>query len=343
MDLIEDAIRKLLVHPGNIAAVRAIGIGCPGQCKEGVIVAASNFTYRNVPITKLVTEKFGPPCILLNDADAAMAAEIWNPQLYVDDVGLIDKNFNAVMITVGTGIGVSLMLRGEIYEGSNGVIEAGHMILNKQGRKCGCGQTGCAEAYASANNTAIRMQEAIGTSLKENQYTDIDETGNEFGAEMVFRKAASGNPTAVKVLDETTEYLAILCINICRVIDPAVIIFGGGMAMAGDILISKVNKHIQKLTWNVLPTDVELRVAQSADHGGIKGAAFAAERMHRRLQQNLQHSTTSQIFHLFRDFLGGIYNQWLHFMNGPFYIRAGITLFGICTSFVLGRASKRGS
>ena len=127
-----------------------------------MIVAAANFTHRDVPITELLSARFkGIPCKLLNDADAAMAAEIWHPEF----VGDVDR-MNAVMITLGTGIGVSLVLKGEIYEGTHGLIEAGHMIVNKSGRRCGCGQIGCAEAYSSANNTALRMQEADMESRK---------------------------------------------------------------------------------------------------------------------------------------------------------------------------------
>jgi glucokinase len=163
------------------------------------------------------------------------------------------------------------------------------MIVTKDGRSCGCGQRGCVEAYSSAANTALRLSEAIAhknsnaaspsPGEKENEYAFIDEEGNEVsGARGVFEKAAKGESLAIAVLEETVEYLAVLCINICRTVDPAVIIIGGGMAMAGDKLIESIKKHIGLKAWTVLPTDIDLRIARGVEHGGILGAALAVER-----------------------------------------------------------------
>lgn len=152
--------------------LRAIGIGCPGQCKDGVLIAASNFpNVRNLNITSIISEKFdGVPCALFNDADAAMAAEIWCAgSTPLEHAAMISEILSAFfflfscycilnsyplhLIALGTGIGVSLVLNGALFQGASGLIEAGHMILAKDGRCCSCGQRGCAEAYSSATNT----------------------------------------------------------------------------------------------------------------------------------------------------------------------------------------------
>jgi predicted NBD/HSP70 family sugar kinase len=123
----------------------------------------------------------------------------------------------------------------------------------------------------------VRFTEAL-SQQRGDDFAVIDMDGNEVtGAKSVFEKASAGNSIAIAVLEETKEYLAILCINICRVVDPEVIIFGGGMAMAGDALLSDIKKRILQKTWKVLPTDVELRVARAVENGGILGAALAAE------------------------------------------------------------------
>lgn len=93
----------------------------------------------------------------------------------------------------------------------------------------------------------------------------------------MFEKASAGNAIAISVLKETKEYLALLIINICRVVDPQVIIFGGGMTMAGDSFLDDIKKLVLQKTWKVLPTDVELRIARAVENGGILGAALAAE------------------------------------------------------------------
>jgi len=122
----------------------------------------------------------------------------------------------------------SIVIGGEIYQGANGLIEAGHMIVENGGRPCGCGQKGCVEAYSSALNTAARLVEAESPRrssplLGESEYAFIDGDGNELPhAKAVFEKAAQGNHLAQQVLEETSERLALLCINICRVVDPNV-------------------------------------------------------------------------------------------------------------------------
>ena len=122
-----------------------------------------------------------------------------------------------------------------------------------------------------------RFTEAL-SQQKSDDFAVIDMDGNEVtGAKSVFEKASAGNAIAIAVLEETKEYLALLIINICRVVDPQVIIFGGGMAMAGDSLMNDIKKLILQKTWKVLPTDVELRVARAVENGGILGAALAAE------------------------------------------------------------------
>ena len=257
--------------------INAIGIGCPGQSCKGVLVAAANLpTLRNVPLASMVSDMFnGIYCTLLNDADAAMAAELWagqGPKLY-GDVN------NAVMLTLGTGIGSALLINGKLHEGTSGLIEAGHLILNTspQGRLCGCGQNGCAETYSSAFNTALRMNESlIMQETSQDTGSDFPSSSLVKNAKQVFNRAAKGDRVAMNTLQGTMDHLAVLCINICRVIDPEVIILAGGMAQAGEELLKPLKRRIQKRSWTILPTDVRVVCGQSIDHQGIVGAALAA-------------------------------------------------------------------
>jgi len=111
--MIEVLIRSFDISDKEM--ISSIGVGCPGQCKDGVLVAASNFpTLKNIPFSAMLSKRFGGvPVVLLNDADAAMAAELWRPGGFTDVQ-------NAAMVTLGTGIGISLVLNGEIFQGSHG-------------------------------------------------------------------------------------------------------------------------------------------------------------------------------------------------------------------------------
>ena len=118
----------------------------------------------------------------------------------------------------------------------------------------------------------------------DSEYEMIDpqnETAS-LNSKSVFDKAAGGNKLAISILDETTEKLAVFCINICRIVDPSVIIIGGGMAQAGDQLLNKIRHFIKLKGWTVLPNEISLQVARSAANGGILGAALAVERKYKQ-------------------------------------------------------------
>ena len=146
--------------------IGGVGIGCPGQSKNGYVIAAGNLpNFTNAPLAKMIKSKMSSlftnneiPVIILNDADAAISAEVWGKH----SRHLYDGMQNIAMITVGTGVGVGLVLNGSLYQGSNGLVEGGHMIVNSNDKhkKCGCGQSGCVEIWSSAKNTVNRMEEA---------------------------------------------------------------------------------------------------------------------------------------------------------------------------------------
>eukprot|EP01041_Mallomonas_annulata_P006422 gene6422-12984_t len=282
-----------------------IGVACPGQTKDGILIAASNFPgCTMVPLADLISEQFNNvPVVLLNDADAALAAEVWgmnNLSALKNADSDLSGTVNVAMITLGTGIGVSLFLNGSIHTGSHNLIEAGHSIISlKDGRRCGCGQTGCVEAYASALSTARRMWESDqmavnGTrSATENGSGDGTGRNNEFtleelmtmsaevfadgrhNAKDVFDRAAAGDPLAEEVLEETAECLSLLCINICRMVDPDIIVIGGGMARADSALLDRVRRHMARRVWTVLPHYARLVLSATPEHAGIIGAALA--------------------------------------------------------------------
>lgn len=166
-------------------------------------------------------------------------------------------------------------------------------------RKCGCGQYGCAEVYSSAKNMAIRMYEADNRQKDcktrnadddgghddndddndSDNNEDVITTGIDLSAQHVFERYLHSDPLAVKIMEETADYLSVLAINICRVVDPEIIIFSGGLAKAGDVFLALVRDKMKLRTWTVLPTDVQLVIARSIDNGGMVGAALAAKKL----------------------------------------------------------------
>lgn len=175
-------------------SIIAAGLGCPGQSVGDILIAASNFPKLvNVPFVRLISEAFGGISVtLLNDADAAVSAEVWgNPNVY-------NKFSNIAMITLGTGIGCGLILNGQLFQGSNGLVEAGHMIVtnSSHSRPCGCGQRGCVEAYSSAKNTVKRLQEM---DLLDHTSSSTTTDGKD-----VFARYHLNDFNAVKVVEEVS-------------------------------------------------------------------------------------------------------------------------------------------
>ena len=197
--------------PANFR-LAAIGVGIPGQSKANVLVAASNLpNFKNVPLAAMISERNNNiPVLLLNDADAAICAEVWGKEsrLYYE------SKSNIALITLGTGIGLGLILNNTLHQGSNGLVEGGHMIVSNKAssRKCGCGQIGCVEAYSSAKNTALRLHEmddseSSSTDKKKKKNTAAEEEEAVehvvmMGSKEVFERFTMNDFNAVKVVEE---------------------------------------------------------------------------------------------------------------------------------------------
>lgn len=264
--------RELCDELGGAAGLpAAIGIGAPGALnrRAGVIISPPNLPgWRNVPLVERVQQGAGLPVILENDANAAAWGE------YVAGAG--HHTHDAVMLTLGTGVGGGVISDGKLCRGhfeTGG--EIGHMIVQPEGRLCNCGQSGCLEAYASASNVARRVVEAI----RAGERSICDEWLRKNGAleaHDVVAAAAAGDAVAHRVWGDACRYLAVACVNIQHMINPAVIIFAGGMSAAGDQLLAPVREHFERLTWPGIDDRPELRIARLGNDAGWIGAASLA-------------------------------------------------------------------
>ncbi|NLO88983.1 MAG: ROK family protein [Clostridia bacterium] len=234
----------------------AVGIGIPGMldAKREVIINAPNLKWRNVPIKDLLKEVLPGEVSFDNDGNAAAMGEAW--------LGAGRGCGHFLLITIGTGIGSGMILDDKIYRGANGLAsELGHMTLFPGGRKCGCGKRGCLETLASVS-AILRMAEENGIRLR---VPDIGE---------FFEQVYKGNEAAVRVLTEAMEYLSMGLANAAALIDPALILVGGGAAEYGEVFLELLRrKFIEKLP---VPRDVRIVRAQLGNKAGALGAARMA-------------------------------------------------------------------
>ncbi|ETV73804.1 hypothetical protein H257_11485 [Aphanomyces astaci] len=263
------AIVKECVEEAGISwsHIAGLGVGCPGQASNGVLVAAANFeTWKDVALERLLNESLHIPCTLVNDADAAVAAEHW--------VGTASKVKNFIMLTLGTGIGFGVVNDNAILAGGTGMIEGGHVIVVPNGRACGCTQKGCLERYSSA--TALIQQAKLKATDKSLNTKLSDLKIDEITAKQVFETAATGDSVAKELIAEAADYLGFACVNFCRILDPELIVLSGGLAENGEYFIQAIRDAYTKYTWTKLPNPVRIEKASVGYDSGIIGAAAFA-------------------------------------------------------------------
>jgi len=269
-----DAIEELAATAGvNVEEISAIGMGTPGPAnyREGIIMESCNMPkFNNVHVKKMISEHFGgKPFVLENDANVACFGEY--------TVGAGKNSHDMVFFTLGTGIGGGIVCNGHLIHGSEeNAAELGHIIIYPDGRECGCGQRGCAEAYGSASATARRATEAIEAGAESSLKKVLDENG-EITSKDVYEHLAAGDKLAKEITDGTAKALALLCVNVHHVTEPRKIVFAGGMIAAGDVLLDGIRENFCEQLWKVKDESVEICFATLGEDAGIIGAAALAK------------------------------------------------------------------
>ena len=271
-----EAVEQLVAEAGSgLQDVCAAGIGSPGPARysKGIIVNATNMPkFKNVPLRQMLSERLGKPVVLENDANAAC----WGEYVLGAGKGVEDMAF----FTLGTGIGGGIITNGELVHGwdDNGA-ELGHMIVYPDGRKCACGQRGCAEAYASATSTAKRATEAIEAGA-ESSLKEVLEEKSEITSKDVYEHLAGGDELAKEITDKTAEVLGILCINVLHAAEPKRLVFAGGMIAAGNVLLNRIRDYFDEHIWALKKETVEICFATLGEDVGIIGAAALAKQLY---------------------------------------------------------------
>ena len=271
IDRIGRSVEELLAASGlSVKDICAAGIGSPGlmDIDAGVVIAAHNLRFQNVPLRKMLSERLGKPSVLENDANITCWAE------HVAGAGKGADEM--ILITLGTGIGGGIISSGELVHGyRNSAAELGHTIIYPDGRLCGCGQKGCVEAYASASSTASRAAEAIQAGAESSLKKLLDENG-EITCKDVYDHLAAGDKLAKEITDGTAKALAVFCINMLHATGPERIVFYGGMIGAGELLLKPVQNFFERYIWNLKKEDVQLCLATLGGDAGIIGTAALA-------------------------------------------------------------------
>ncbi|WP_294663316.1 ROK family protein [uncultured Fusobacterium sp.] len=251
----------------NIENVKGIGMGIPGPVEDQSIVAFfANFPWgTNVNVKEKLEKITGIETKLDNDANIIALGEA--------KYGAAKGSKSSVTVALGTGIGGGIYVNGMLISGFKGAGgEIGHMKIVKDGRVCGCGQKGCFEAYASATGLIREAVSRLTVNKQNLLYTMIE--GNIAGLEAkdIFDAAKEGDVFSLDLVDYEAEYLAMGIANILNIINPETIVLGGGVALAGDILLDPLRKKLEKYALPVTLEDLKIVQGILGNEAGIKGA-----------------------------------------------------------------------
>ena len=246
-----EALQPVIEEVGGIEKIKAMGIGAPnGNYYNGTIEFAPNLPWAHdgiVPLAKLFSDALGIPVALTNDANAAAIGEM------VYGVARGMKNF--IVITLGTGVGSGIVVNGQLLYGHDGFAgELGHVIMvrGKEGRSCGCGRTGCLEAYCSATGVARTARELLAKTDRPSLLRDMNP--EDITSLDVSIAAGKGDELAKEIYEFTGHMLGEACADFAAFSSPEAFIFFGGMTKAGDLIMKPIKEaydaHVLKIFKN---------------------------------------------------------------------------------------------
>jgi glucokinase len=254
----------LLLRDKRARVARAIGISVPGwvDADKGAVLSATNIPcWRDFPLAREIAKRYALRARIGNDGNvAALAEAVW---------GAGAGYRNVFYATLGTGIGAGIVIDHRIYLGRTGAAgEGGHMTIDFRGPLCGCGKRGCIEAFASGTAIGRRAQQRLlEGGAKESETLELADGKIEaVTCEIVSKAAARGDKFAVQILKEAAEHLAIWLGNVIELLEPDVIVIGGGI---GPLMMSYVGQIREALdTWAINPRWREIPIV---------GAKYGAE------------------------------------------------------------------
>jgi glucokinase len=268
--------RKAVSSAGlELSDISSWGIGMPScvNPKTNLLVHSNNFGWKNVPVYDYLAKYLSLPTYIANDANCAVYGEVL--------AGVAKDYTDAVMLTLGTGVGGGIVIDKKIYSGYDTMgAELGHTKLVYNGVRCTCGQKGCLESYCSSTALIRQTKEAVETTPGSLIMELCEGDKNKIDGEIVFTAAKQDDKLAKELVDDYIAHLAAGISTFITIFRPQVIILGGGIAHAGDFLLKPLNEKLYESTFAAeiigIPPVVRAELGNDA---GLIGAAFLEKTM----------------------------------------------------------------
>lgn len=250
------AVIDLIVENLPDQNTSGIGFGVPGfvDSERGIVHELVNIPgWKDVPLQKIMEERTGIAARIDNDVNCMVLGEV--------TFGTAKGKHNVFGITLGTGVGGGVVIDGKIYRGSSFTAgEVGHVTVIKDGPRCNCGNRGCLEALVGNRRIVARFKKEA-------------KVKGRVTPETIQLAAEKGNKCAKRIWQETAEYIGIVLAGIVNVLNPELIIIGGGMAGAGDLLMKGIRNTVKKRAVPVAREKVQIKFSKLGNDAGILGAA----------------------------------------------------------------------
>lgn len=269
MDIIKQSIYCVLKKSGiDTDSIIGIGVGVHGivNSNEGISVYAPAFRWRNVDIKKILEDEFNLSVFIDNDVRAMALGERWfGAARGVDDF---------VFINIGSGIGSGIMIGGELYTGTSfGAGEIGHISIDDSGPKCNCGNFGCLEVMASGPAIVRRVINQIKMGKSTLITRLVNDDLSKISGEIIYEAAKMGDAVASDTLQETGRYIGIAVSSVINILNPRLILIGGGVSMAGDFIFKPLIEVAKKKSLKDSGENVSILPAGLMENCGVIGAA----------------------------------------------------------------------
>ena len=261
-DIASSIESKLKEHKIEKERVLGIGLGVPAPVSDqGIVNGSANLGWRYKEVRRELKGMLGIDVLVGNDANVAALGEMWKGG------GMGHKDL--IMVTLGTGVGGGIIVKGQVVNGANGAGgEIGHMCVNyEETDACGCGNQGCLEQYASATGI-VRLAKKRLTGNAEPTVLKAEHVS----AKAIFDAVKEQDKVAIEIAEQFGRYLGYALANIAVLVDPAIIVIGGGVSKAGDVLLSFIEKNYDEKAF-FANKNVQFTLARLGNDAGIYGAA----------------------------------------------------------------------
>lgn len=276
----ENIVRKMVEGVGELleesgksfTEISSIGIGSAGQIdrKNGIIIGAPNLDCYNLNLKEILQNKFNIPVFVGNDVEVATIGE--------QKFGAGKSCADFVCVFVGTGIGSAIVKNGHIIYGATGTAgELGHIIVDLNGRPCACGAHGCLEAYASRSAIETRIEGALKKGRKS-CISEYLEEGKAITSSMIRKSIEREDELVTQCVSEASEYLSGGLASVINLINPELIILGGGLIEAVDYFYKQTIKKAKSKSLPVPAEKIRFSKTILGDYSGVIGAALLDER-----------------------------------------------------------------